>query len=127
MKKLAALLLLTVFVSASIFAGDDKKEDPTDKKFHFGLKATPGLFWVKGGDKTVSTDGMAFGFGYGLITEFKLADNIGFATGLEIASLGSKFTQVTTITTGTVVTDVSDKEELKLQYIQIPLTLKMKT
>ena len=123
MKKVLALLFLSVYVSTSIFA-----EDPTDKNFHFGLKATPGLFWVNnGGDKTVTNNGMAFGFGYGLITEFKLADNYGFATGVEIAGMGGKFTQVTTITTGTVSTNVNDKEALKLQYIQIPLTLKMKT
>lgn len=122
MKKLAVILFLMGYVSTITFA-----EDPTDKKFHFGLKATPGVFWVKAGDVTVTSNGLKFGFGYGLITEFRLAENYAFATGIDVAGLGAKFTQITSVTTGTVTAAVNDKEDIKLQYIQIPLTLKMKT
>lgn len=122
MKKVAALLFLTVYVSTAIFA-----EDPTDKKFHFGLKATPGLYWVKTDDETVTSNGLKFGFGYGLITEFRLAENYGFATGIELTGVGSKYTQIATVTTGTVSTNINDEQDIKLQYIQIPFTLKMKT
>jgi hypothetical protein len=122
MKKTTALLFLTVWMVTAIFA-----QDPTDKKFHFGLKGTPGVFWLKPDDKTVTSNGMKFGFGYGLITEFRLAENYAFVTGIELSGIGGKFTQVLTTTTASVTATINDEENLKLQYIQIPFALKMKT
>ena len=55
------------------------------------------------------------GFAYGIMGEYSFADNYAFATGAEVSYRGGKL----------AVKDTSSK--FNLQYIEIPLSLKMKT
>ena len=120
MKK--AFLILTL-LSVS-FSGYSQK---SDNKFHFGVKAQPALAWLKidapsGTD--LKSDGLPFGFGYGLITDFGFADRYAFSTGLEVAYRGGKTLYNSKDTSGaTVVT----KTDYSLQFIELPITLKLKT
>lgn len=109
--------MLFVFASSTIVAQDDKK-------FHFGLKASPGIFWIKTTDKKIANNGGKFGFGYGLILEFAISENYAFATGLDVAGTGAKYTLDSALTT---TSNVTKKYDSKYQYVQIPLMLKMKT
>lgn len=118
MKKLTILffaLILTSVVNAQ------------DAKLHFGLKAAPSLAWLHSSTKGYDSNGSKFGFTYGLITEFKFSDNYAFATGIDVAYRGgkSKYTQSETLGSSTVTSSI--EENITLQYIELPLTLKLKT
>ena len=117
MKRVIILLCLIFSASSFTFA----------QKFHFGLKAAPGLAWLKSDTKGVDGNGSKVGFSYGIVTEFAFnaAENYAFATGLEVAYRGGKISS-STIDTATLK-EISVKEKINLQYIEIPFTLKMKT
>jgi hypothetical protein len=116
MKKILPLILIASF-SLKCFA---QTAPPSSKQqFHLGLKAAPSLAWLTSNTKDLNSDGLKFGFSYGLITEFNFADHYAFATGLDITYRGGKFKQDrdTSVVSNT----------LNLEYVEIPLTLKFKT
>jgi opacity protein-like surface antigen len=115
MKKII-LLLIVISSSLTSFA-------QTDQKFHLGLKAAPSLAWMKSDTKELKSDGSRLGFIYGLITEFNFGKNYAFASGIEVAYRGGKFKE--SIETPGLITNTSS--DVKLQYVEIPLTLKFKT
>ena len=94
-----------------------------DKNFHFGLKLVPGVYWIGSTTDGVKPNGAAFGFGYGAVLEFGFTENYSLVTGLDLVSTGVKAMQQTTI--GTLTITAASQSDL--QYLQIPLFLKMKT
>jgi hypothetical protein len=68
----------------------------------------------------VSNNGSAFGFKIGLEVDFDIADNYAFSTGLTFAPKKAKYS------IDPLDTPVQE-EEYKLQYLQIPLTMKLYT
>ena len=118
MKKLFVTLSLAVL---SILA------NAADSKLHFGLKAAPSLAWLRTDTKGLESDGSKFGFSYGLLTEFNFADNYAFATGIDITYRGGKFKNVSTINSATDTVTTSTSSKFTLQYVEIPITLKLKT
>jgi hypothetical protein len=123
MKKLfVTICLVTAFTA--VIAQDESK-------FHFGLKAAPSFAWLKTDSDILESNGSKFGFTYGLITEFNFADRYALATGVDITYRGGKFKSVETegavIGTDTVTVTTSTDQSLLLQYIEIPVTLKLKT
>jgi opacity protein-like surface antigen len=117
MKKLFStftLILMTVIVTA---------QEPIQQGFHFGLKASPSLAWLRSDTKGYDSDGSRAGFIYGLITEFNFATRYAFATGIDIAYRGGKFKTLQESTD----TTISVSSTYNLQYLEIPLTLKLKT
>ncbi|REJ85005.1 MAG: PorT family protein [Bacteroidetes bacterium] len=94
---------------------------------HFGLKAAPSLAWLKTDSKDFESNGSKFGFSYGLITDFNFADNYAFSTGLDITYRGGKLKSATSIDTGGTTTTTTVSSTFNLQFIEIPITLKLKT
>jgi hypothetical protein len=87
-------------------------------KFHFGLKVSPIYSWIKVEGNNLEGDGGRMNLAYGLITEFAISKNYSFATGLEVSYRSGKF-----VSNGPVkLTGIQ-----KLQYVEIPLGLKLKT
>jgi len=84
-----------------------------------GLTAAPTIGWLKSKSDTVLANGTHTGFSFGLISEFVLADNYAFATGFDVASIGakSKYQRPSEVR----------YNDYNLKYVEIPLTLKMKT
>lgn len=125
MKKIFRILFV-LFVSSQLAFGQG-----SDPVFHFGLKVVPNLGWIKTDDKDTKSDGSKFGFNYGLVTEFRFAENYAFVTGLDVSYRNAKIkgsssdtvdnSGVTTITTSVF------ERAMKIQYIEVPLTLKFKT
>jgi hypothetical protein len=98
----------------------------SDSKFRFGVKVQPALAWfrVDAPDEVhLESDGLPFGFGYGLITDFKFTDRYAFSTGLEVAYRGGKIKYSYT-DAGVTFTE---KDKLSLQFVEIPLCLKLRT
>ena len=117
------LLIIATFIlgSISIFA----QEEPA---FHFGVKASPSLAWLRSDTKGYASDGSKFGFSYGLITDFNFASKYAFSTGIDITYRGGKFKTVQELKTKVNEDSViSTSASYVLQYLEIPITLKLKT
>jgi opacity protein-like surface antigen len=112
MKKIILLLTINILLSGALSA----------QKFHFGLGVTPAMAWLHPGSDELSGDGSRFGFNYGLITEFAFTENYSFATGLIFESKGGNLKSEIPMSDS-----LNFHGEYKLQYVEIPLTLKMKT
>ena len=120
MKKLL-IIASFILISISIFA----QEEPA---FHFGVKASPSLAWLRSDTKGYASDGSKFGFSYGLITDFNFASKYAFSTGIDITYRGGKFKTVQELKTKVNEDSViSTSASYVLQYLEIPITLKLKT
>jgi hypothetical protein len=99
-----------------------------DKVFRFGLSGSAGMAWMKPDQDSLEYQGSKFGLGYGFMGEISLATNFALVTGFDVSYMGGKLQQAG-------VEHVFDTDTLstiknssyKLQYLDIPLTLKMKT
>jgi len=115
------LLLLPLFwtvVSGNVLAQAEQDAEP---RFHFGLKASPFMAWVKPDVNEVERDSRNFGFGYGIQTEFRIHRNYVISSGLQISYRGGKLYPKS---------NIAGKDSLKkftMQYVEVPLTLKMLT
>jgi hypothetical protein len=137
MKKIGLLsIVFALFIHSNSLVAQDSG---SDRMFHFGLKVAPALSWFSPGDKKFTNNGVKFGFGYGLITEFGFSKNYAFSTGLEILNAGGKLTfpkspdkALYTVLNTDVTPNRNDtfllfKRDYKLRYINVPLLLKLKT
>lgn len=131
MKKIAALILF-VSITATIFAQEGEKQ----QKFRFGLKVSPSVAWL-GPDKTkfndiaVENGGAKMKFAYGLITEFVIAKNYSFLTGVDVTYLGGVINYKDANKVNYKLNDSTalflKSREYRNQFITIPLALKLKT
>ncbi len=77
MKKILLIVSSTILLANTILAQDD-----SDKKFRLGLKAIVQPTWFKSNDNNASKLGTGFGYGFGLVTEFRLSSTAYFVTGI---------------------------------------------
>lgn len=116
MKKTALVLVLTIIAligHQNLFASD----------LRLGLKASPSLAWFKPDTDGYNSEGIRLGFSYGLITEFALAEHYSFATGAHVTYLGGKLSYPWIEGNDLV----ENTRTYRLQNLEIPLTIKMKT
>jgi hypothetical protein len=92
-------------------------------KLYFGLKASPSVSWLQVKSTDLEGDGAKIGFSYGLITDINFSENYAFGTGIDINHQGGKIKYPGVL--GTEKATIT--EEYALQYLEIPLTLKMRT
>jgi hypothetical protein len=113
MKKVPVILSLLVLCAANAHG--------QDKSFRLGVKLAPNLGFIHPDTKELKNDGARFGYTFGLMTEFMLGDNqnYAFATGAFLNNVGGK----TTFPFG----GQNLSTESKYQYIEVPITLKLKT
>jgi hypothetical protein len=118
MKK-STLLLLAVMFGSQLMAQSDK--------YKIGFKVSPNIGWVKPDTKFITNDGSSLRFGFGLITDIHFTDNYAIGTGLNIFQTGGKVSYYRQ-TNEKGFEQVSLMERTyKLQYAEIPLTLKLRT
>jgi len=123
MKKLFALISILAF-STFAFAQDSGGSN----KFRFGFKVAPSLAWLKPDVKNFSSDGSKIGFIYGLMMDFNFAKNYAFSTGLEVSYRGGKIKyDYVYNSSNNNPNSYSGDDTYNLKYIEIPLTIKMKT
>jgi hypothetical protein len=121
MKKVFGLLILSLFAK-SLVAQDE------NRPFEGALRFTPIFMWTKADveDATrykAENEGLKIGFAYGIMGDFYFADNAAISTELRIAHLGASFT----VTDMTGSADTIKTHSLKTQYIELPVSLKMRT
>jgi hypothetical protein len=105
--KLLLLTLLIPFLASS---------QETEKSFQLGFTLSPTLSWLTNENNLESASAKA-GFSYGVIADFGFAKNYYFATAFTLTSLNSE--AINTVTKA--------ENTFKLQYIEVPLTLKLKS
>lgn len=129
MKKLFIFTVLIVFLAN---AASNAQED---RKIRFGLNAAPSIAWLKAQEKSVKGDGLSLRFKYGLVFDYKFADNFWFGTGLDITYLGGSLNyQYPAFIKEDEVSSTNNSNNIKVksasytaQYLELPLTVKMKT
>lgn len=117
--KRTLLALLFSITSASLFAQEASQ-------VRLGLTAHPnfGFLKVENGEGS----GLSTGFTYGLMSDFEFAENYCFATGLTVTSINGagkiiNYQPYHNASAGQTAYDV----KYKMQYLQIPLSIKLKT
>ncbi|MFT3884130.1 MAG: porin family protein [Flavobacteriales bacterium] len=97
------------------------------KSVRFGLQVAPHMAWLKSDTKNVSNDGSVLGFKFGLMSDFMIGQNqnYAFSTGLYYMVTTGVKAKTTISVPG--VPDVTKSSEMKLSYVQLPLTIKLKT
>lgn len=98
----------------------------TSKKAQLGFTATPTFGWISlptGQTPVIESDGLRTGFSYGVIADFPFSDNYYFSTALAVSTINAKTREQ--VSTG-AATNLSTSV-YKLQYLELPLTLKLKS
>lgn len=97
------------------------------QQFRFGLTASPQFAFSKSNDQAVDQDGIKLGLEYGLLIDYSLDMNqrYAFHTGFIHALTGTKIVTNTFDSSGNIVS--SSSQNLKFQYINIPLSMRLRT
>jgi len=120
MKKTLILLLFSLLVTSL-----------SAQELRFSVVAEPQLTWIKPDAKNVSSEGSRFGINVGLQVDKFFAPNYALSSGISIGTTGGELHydneivvkihgEETQLPAGSMVT-------YKLQYIHVPLGLKLKT
>jgi hypothetical protein len=123
MKKYFAIALMLVMSKFSI-AQDQ------EKGVRFGLSLSPQLSWMTASDKNLSGNGTQLGLCYGLLMDVLIPTNYAFATGILISAEGGNliYDQPTKFNSyGDSIFAAGTQVDYTTQYIQIPLTMKLRT
>ena len=115
--KSSYIILITVCLLTSF--GSFSQE----KKVALGLGLSPTTNWFKTNSSILESGGSKFGFNYGLIADFSFGENYAYSTGLFINNGGGKLK--TDYSQDTL--NVSIEDEVKIQSIRMPVTLRMMT
>jgi hypothetical protein len=116
MKKLITSLAILFACSVSLQA-----------QIKLGLKFSPQLTWVNEESKNITTSGSSLNASYGLMIDKYFTENYAIATELCITSMTGKiYPQNATLVRNSVAYN-NPKYTYKLQYIAVPVMLKMRT
>jgi len=120
MKRLIILAILFLFVGSGICHAQERA-------FVFGFNLSPNVGWMKTDTKGFNNEGLIPGVSWGFITEFHLLENYAISTGFNVAYIYGKMNFRYDNSIGNVKDEGHLTRKYKLQYLQIPLALKMKT
>ena len=132
MKKINTLILFCTLTMMSL-----AQATATTNKFRLGFKVSPNISWLASDNSNMTVGDKSLQFGYGLNFDIFFAENYAIGTGFNINNTGGKYSYFAEYTgddidaVGNVVTNMKQvgliSRDLRLQYLQIPLTFKMKT
>ena len=114
-----AMLLLPFMAGAQIMSDN----------FQLGFTVSPNLGWLTidnndlAGAASVSSDGSRAGVTYGILADLGFARNYYFSTAFTITSINGKLSESGAAGTGVGISS----QTYKIRYIDIPLTLKLKS
>lgn len=90
-------------------------------------RVSPGLAWMKPDSKFITNEGNVFRFGFGLMVDKHFTENYAIGTGLEVSRFGGKLSFKETGRVGGQDLVWQTNREYDLRYVEIPLTLKLRT
>jgi len=101
------------------------------KPFRFGLKVAPNIGWISPDTEDYENDGAQGGFSWGFISDITILENYFFGTGFNVGYLNGKlnypYKEVIISGDDTITNQGTMNRVYHLRYIDLPLTLKMKT
>ncbi len=100
------------------------------RKFNIGFQFTPELTWLKPKSQILEGRGSNIGFSFGPVFDYNFGDNYAFSTGITINRSNGGLTYKDTTrfnTQSDILYDKGSIVEYKLQYVEIPLAIKLKT
>jgi hypothetical protein len=107
------------------------------KSLQFSLGTSPQVSWLKSDYSNVENEGIRLGIGFGLKADYYFTDNYAFSSGLMIVNSGGRLKYLDTnigfkIDGSTLVFNTDPTLDgvtmtYKLQFVEIPLLLKMRT
>ncbi|MCB0410002.1 MAG: PorT family protein [Flavobacteriales bacterium] len=118
---------LITFIILSLMFLKLSAQNNDDRAFRFGMHFSPNFSWLSPNTSGYSSEGMKLGFSYGLSAEFFLSENYLFSTGVTFSTLGGKLKYEGAKEVNGIVTPTTVLQDLKINYLDIPLTLKLKT
>ncbi len=135
MRKTSVAFAIAIAMTSAVQAQNE------GRSVRLGLSIAPNLGWIKPTGKLVESDGSRLGFRFGLMTDFLIGKNANyaFATGIYMNNVGFKYARdygytTTTVqvngpdtTTITTTHTASEAGIMKLQYVEIPISIKLKT
>jgi hypothetical protein len=129
-KKLSILVLLMLLPAGLIAQRGDRT--PAGPLITFGVHVDPVISWFSSDMDSVRNDGARSGFNFGISLYRYFGQNYAFSTGINIISAGGRLvTRNTTtfdLTTGVdPVVPANTPIVYKIQYLSIPLGLKLQT
>lgn len=118
MKKILLALLL-IIANTQVFA-----------QVRLGLTAHPNFGFMK--VENGKGNGISTGFSYGLMSDFEFAENYSFATGLTVTTINGKgsvlnYSPYHLLSSSPTGNAAEYDVKFKMQYIEIPLSVKLKT
>lgn len=115
----SALGVLAICIIPSVSQAQTKPS-ATVKKFQLGFTTSPTFGWMStSGSETLKSDGLRTGFTYGVLADFAFTDNYYFSSGLVVTTVNANVKRFS----GSDQT----KSVNKIQYLAVPLTLKLKS
>lgn len=93
-----------------------------------GLTAHPNFGFLK--VENGKGNGISTGFSYGLMSDFEFAENYSFATGLTVTTINGKASILNYVPYHLLSSSTNAAEydvKFKMQYLEIPLSVKLKT
>jgi hypothetical protein len=99
------------------------------KPFRFGLKVAPNIGWISPDTEDYESDGASAGFSWGFISDITIIENYYFGTGFNVSYINGKlsFPDSLKLTNDDFQTFGTTSRTYHFRYIDVPLTLKMKT
>lgn len=103
----------------------------SQKQVKFGVFVDPRISWFSPESRDVTSEGISWGFGGGLEIDRYFAKNYAFSTGISLGSQGGKLNYPDSITISVYdspeTLPANTTLEYNLQYLTIPLGLKLKS
>jgi hypothetical protein len=119
---------LTFFIPIILFSAGNIS---AQEKITFGVHADPVISWFSSDIKELRNDGARAGFNFGLTFNKYFTPNYSFSTGISIINAGGTLTssQATTLEFTNFTSNVAAGDQViyKIQYLAIPLGLKLQT
>lgn len=99
-----------------------------DFPLNLGAKISPNISWFKNDAQTFSTESIPFNFSWGFIADFQFAEKYYMSTGFNVNSMSGTiiFPHVFKINGADSLLGTM-KQSTFLRYVEIPLSIKMKT
>ncbi len=104
----------------------DSNEDKF-KKFKINLHAAPGVSWLKPADNKIVKGKSTVNFGFGMDVDVMFTENYALGTGLTVMKYGGNLTYFNETEDDSLSYIVNTQRKYKLQYVEIPITLKLRT
>jgi len=114
------LNLIVLAVCCLLPKAGKAQSDEKVKTFQLGFTASPTFGWLSDSEPAAfKSKGLRTGFTYGVLGDFAFSNNYYFSTGLGVTTINAN----TEFPASSSNTDVV----YKMQYLQVPLTLKLKS